>query len=502
MVTQSARVSAYDRLDALFKFGVVGDLSDGQLVHRFMTARDGADQAAFTALVERHGPMVLGVCRQVLHDADDAQDAFQATFLVLARKAGSLRKADSVASWLHGVALRIAMRARVEAARRRVHERRGAAFTASRTAADPVPPESWPALHEEIDRLPDRYRDPIVLCYLEGLSIEEAALRIGCPRGTVLSRLSRARNRLRDRLTRRGLAPGLVPFAAGSKPIVLAAMPTPLLNATVGDALVFAGRRATEAALISAAPAALARGLLHVMTISRLTILGAAALSCALAVGGLKTLGAFGAIAAGQQPAPVAPEVDDDPRVGLTRSVEKIQAEVDATARRTDELKKDLQRTRAQLDALRTVSWPAVGKQAVARLAGLLDPTPARAVADLVGVLKRHPPRPGARGEDTLQLYLLDLVAGGKTLFVDEVVPGRTFAGSAKWSHDGRRIVFDATPGRDWQQSHLMMLEIRDGRPSFTDLGPGNCPTFSRDDKRIAFMLNPGAVPGRRRASG
>ena len=397
MVTQSARVSAYDRLDALFQFGVVGDLSDGQLVHRFMTARDGADQAAFTALVERHGPMVLGICWQVLHDADDAQDAFQATFLVLARKAGSLRKADSVASWLHGVALRIAMRARVEAARRRVHERQAAAFTASRTAADPVPSESWPALHEEIDRLPDRYRDPIVLCYLEGLSIEEAALRIGCPRGTVLSRLSRARDRLRDRLTRRGLAPGLVPFAAGSKPVVLAAMPTPLLNATVGDALVFAGRRATEAALISAAPAALARGLLHVMTISRLTILGAAALSCALAVGGLKTLGAFGAIAAGQQPAPVAPEVDDDPRAGLTRSVEKIQAEVDATARRTDELKKDLQRTRAQLDALRTIPRPAVGKQAVARLAGLLEPTPARAVADLVGVLKRHPPR-RARG--------------------------------------------------------------------------------------------------------
>ena len=162
----------------------------------------------------------------------------------------------------------------------RVHERAGRGLDdiedRRRSGADLVP-----ALHEEIDRLPDRYRDPIVLCYLEGLSTEEAALRIGCPRGTVLSRLSRARDRLRDRLTRRGLAPGLVPFAAGSKPIVLAAMPTPLLNATVGDALVFAGRRATEAALVSAAPAALARGLLHVMTISRLTILGAAAVSCA-----------------------------------------------------------------------------------------------------------------------------------------------------------------------------------------------------------------------------
>jgi Tol biopolymer transport system component len=89
----------------------------------------------------------------------------------------------------------------------------------------------------------------------------------------------------------------------------------------------------------------------------------------------------------------------------------------------------------------------------------------------------------------------MDLVAGGTTLFVDEVAPGKTYAGAAKWSHDGRRIVFDASPGKDFQRSHLMMLEVRDGRPSFTDLGLGNCPSFSRDDKRIAFWLNPGAVP-------
>src|SRR5262249_1729973 len=121
---------------------------------------------------------------------------------------------------------------------------------------------------------------------------------------------------------------------------------------------------------------------------------------------------------------------------------------------------------------------------------------PARAVAEFVDAIKRHPSRRKPAEGDRLQLYMMDLVAGETTLLVDEHDPGLDCCGSPKWSHDGRRIVFDATPGTQFQPSHIEALEIRDGRPAITDLGRGNCPTFSPDDRRIAFMLNPGAEPG------
>ena len=186
-------------------------MPDRQLLERFAHDRDASADAAFEVLVRRHGPMVLRVCRNVLKDWNDAEDAFQATFIVLARRCGSIHKRDSVESWLFGVACRVAARARVEAARRRAVERRGASEadaalgTPEDDEADRL--ELGPIVQEEVRRLPEKYRAAVVLCYWEGLTQEQAAAQLGCPLGTVRSRLARARDLLRRRLARRGAAP-------------------------------------------------------------------------------------------------------------------------------------------------------------------------------------------------------------------------------------------------------------------------------------------------------
>src|SRR4051794_40093771 len=205
-------------LKALWDVGAIGALTDGQLLERFMTRDGEAAAIAFEALLDRHGPMVLRVCRGVLRDHHDAQDAFQATFLVLVRRAGSLWVRDSLGPWLHQVAHRTAACARSAAARRRRCEMAAAQY-ASRSAADGAAHDLGEILHGEVDRLPVRYRAVVVLCLLEGHTHEQAARYLGCPVGTVQSRLARGRRRLRDRLTRRGLAPasgGLVALMSPS----------------------------------------------------------------------------------------------------------------------------------------------------------------------------------------------------------------------------------------------------------------------------------------------
>ena len=220
-------------LQTLYSVGVTAGLTDGQLLERFATHRGEPGELAFAALVERHGPMVFRACRGILADEHEAHDAFQATFLILLRKGPTLWVRDSLAPWLHRVACRAAGRARLDARRRRTHESRVAELAQSRTRAD-RPGELAAILHEEVDRLPDRYRLPIVLCDLEGRAYEEAARHLGCPVGTVRSRLSRGRERLRRRLTRRGLAPsaGLIGVAITAD-TASAAMPAAWVTSTV-----------------------------------------------------------------------------------------------------------------------------------------------------------------------------------------------------------------------------------------------------------------------------
>lgn len=187
------------------------ELSDEYLLDQFLNGVETESQEAFGTLVERHGPMVLGICRHVLHAHHDAEDAFQATFLVLARKGGSIRNGRVLAGWLHEVAYRIAIKARASAARRRTLEREGVAMAPAAIEPDnqnevAAWKELRPVLHAEIELLPDRYRIPVILSYLEGKTNEEVAKLLRWPVGTVKGRLSRARDLLRRRLVRRGLA--------------------------------------------------------------------------------------------------------------------------------------------------------------------------------------------------------------------------------------------------------------------------------------------------------
>ncbi len=256
-----------DDMQVLFDQGTAAGLADVELLARFLADRGAGGESAFAALVTRHGPMVLRVCRGELNDLHAAEDAFQATFLILARQARSIRDRSSLASWLFGVARRVARRARRDRARRLERERKGALMLdhpgQERQALEP--PELLPEVQEEVDRLPDRYRAPIVLCYLEGLTHEEAASQLRIPVGTVKVRLSRGRDRLRGRLIRRGLAPAVI--AAALESSGRAAIPASLVKVTAEAAIRVA---AFQAAGVAASVAVLVQGVLRAMLIHKI----------------------------------------------------------------------------------------------------------------------------------------------------------------------------------------------------------------------------------------
>jgi RNA polymerase sigma factor (sigma-70 family) len=250
------------KLHQLAGGAAAGTLTDGQLLGRFVSRRD---EAAFELLVRRHGPLVWGTCRRVLGNAHDAEDAFQATFLVLIRKAASLDRTRPLSAWLHGVACRVALRARETAARRRERERAAGRPEACADAAAETR-DLRRALDEELAALPEKYRTPLVLCYLEGLTHEEAARQLGWPLGTVKTRVLRGRERLRGRLARRGLDP------CGPLPTVPppSAAPGAVVAVTLAAGLVFAATGAASAGPASAQAVALTEGVLKAMTMSKL----------------------------------------------------------------------------------------------------------------------------------------------------------------------------------------------------------------------------------------
>ena len=280
--------------EGLFRAGIAGDVGDSELLERFIRCDDEIGEAAFTALVERHGPMVLRICLQALNDRHAAEDAMQVTFLVLARQAGMIRKRPSLSSWLFGVALRAAARIRMEEARRRRYETRSAERSAALNSDQNEPLDSenpYPELHAEIEQLPEKYRDPIVLCYFEGLTHEQAASRLHWPLGTVKIRLTRARERLRAHLKQRDSIDQLLIPASLLRLGQIAALPEHLFK-TITQASCRAATTGVAGRLISSVAVKVSHGVIQSMIFNKLKMF--------VALSGLLLLG-FGDLVAGQQ---------------------------------------------------------------------------------------------------------------------------------------------------------------------------------------------------------
>ena len=267
----------------LYSLGTLGGTTDARLLAQFLDGRDAGAEVAFEVLVERHGPMVFDVCRGVLRDEHAAEDAFQATFLVLARKAGSLWVKDSLGSWLHGVAHRVASRARSDAIRRRQCERQAVERSGSAANDNAIPDvfrsDAELVLSEEIARLPEKYRAPTVLCYLESLSYEAAASRLGLTESTVRGRLARARERLRFRLTRRGIEVSSV--FVGTRPVIRTArcLRPELLKSTIQAVMSRSAPGVLDSWPISATAVSLSERVCRTMIRTKLSV---AALTLAL----------------------------------------------------------------------------------------------------------------------------------------------------------------------------------------------------------------------------
>lgn len=261
---------ALKQLSTLFHCGVSGPLSDEELLEQFVAGSEDAAEAAFTVLVDRHGAMVLGVCRRVLGNRHAAEDAFQATFLVLARKAQTIAQREQLPSWLHGVARRAAMDALARAARQHAREKRLGIMSPVQRMDETQKHELRSILDEELAGLPERHRAAIVLCELEGLSRREAATRLGVSEGTLSSRLARAKLRLRDRLTRRGLALSAAALASAlAQDAQAVSVPQSLVDSAIrGATLVASGSSLAEVA--STSVITLTEGILKAMLFSKL----------------------------------------------------------------------------------------------------------------------------------------------------------------------------------------------------------------------------------------
>ncbi len=331
-MAQTAAGSITRQIGSIYEGSSVLGLSDRQLLERFTARRDEMGEVAFAALVTRHGPMVLHVCRQLIPDRHHAQDAFQIVFMVLARNALSIRDPNLLASWLYGVALRTARKAKFRLTRERNREEASAmSGLDSRPVVDSTIPsalatviasEQAQALHDEIDRLPRTFRSAIVLCYIQGFTVEDAARWLEWPPGTVRSRMFRAREKLRRALTRRGIIVPTTGLAAFLLPRPASAEVTSALcEATARVAIAFAAPEAA-ARSVSATKWTLAEEVLRSMVVKKLKFLASALLALGAIAAGAGYLSHVPATnvesrstaSSGQAPTPIRAQDQPDPQ--------------------------------------------------------------------------------------------------------------------------------------------------------------------------------------------
>ncbi len=255
------------------------DLSDGELLRRFSAHQE---DSAFEELVQRYGSLVLGVCRRVLQHEQDTEDAFQATFLVLARKARSIQKYQSLGSWLYKVAYRIALRSRAQNQKRKTKENEARHHFEETVCSTQDERVHW--LDEEVQRLPEKYRAPVLMCYLQGQTNEEAARQLCCPTGTVKIRLMRARELLRKRLLRRGIGTALGVVLAGWSCSAQAVCPPPLKNATLKGGRALLTEQSLSGLNLSPGVLRLVRGWFKRAALARLKLSSALLLTAILLV--------------------------------------------------------------------------------------------------------------------------------------------------------------------------------------------------------------------------
>jgi RNA polymerase sigma factor (sigma-70 family) len=321
MPGESAR-QVLRQLNTLFRTGVAGSLSDEELLEQFVAGEEESAEAAFEALVDRHGAMVLGVCRRVLGNRHAAEDAFQATFLVLSRKAPEIARRQQLASWLYGVARRAALDARARASRQRANEKRLPIVSAAESTDDMQTTELRSILDEELGRLSERHRAAIVLCELEGLSRREAASRLGVSEGTLSSRLARAKVRLRDRLSRRGLALSATLLeAALTQDSQALTVPTSLVDSTIRIVTMVA-TSSSLTGVASTSVVTLTEGVLKAMLLSKLKLAFLGVMTVAIL-----TTGA--GVVAQDRPS------DNDRLRNLERKVDRLLEVLGGSSRRT-----------------------------------------------------------------------------------------------------------------------------------------------------------------------